>query len=207
MKSTSQTYQQNFTWRTSSTLKILFGIFVLSSFSALAGCGSAKPVNPEPSEAPSNRESSMNSEPMDRRNKASQTKSNFEKAVTLESLAKVKDFLNGPGSGVLVRIPVAIEASPLGVGNCILGVEPTGSDKVEIDLDDSAMGISLADRIRNYPSSDQWKFAMVTGFWNKRTIPNSSTVEPDEVPFQIRDVEPLNASAASNDDLFVEVEK
>lgn len=211
----SQTPRQNFADRTNATLIVMLGVSVLIAFSVLVGCDPGQPAKSETSVAPSSaenstysdNESNMNSEPMDRKNKTPQAKSNFENAVTLERVAEAKEFLNGLGSGKLVRIPVAIEAGPLGVGKCILGVETNGPSQVEIDLDDSAMGISLADRIRDYSSSDQWTFAMVTGYWNKRTIPNLPVAASDEIPFQVRDVEPLDASTTSNHGLFVEVAK
>lgn len=58
-------------------------------------------------------------------------------------------WLEGEGRGEVVQLPVTVSVSPLGMGPAWIGVEPEpGPDALHLRLDDGALGIALADRLR-----------------------------------------------------------
>lgn len=96
----------------------------------------------------------------------------FVDGPALDKPADLLAWFEGDGRGRLVQIPVVVTRSPLGVGPAHIGTraEAPGPDAVRLELDDGAMSVSLADRLREHCAAGQPCAVWVEGIWG-RTVP------------------------------------
>lgn len=87
----------------------------------------------------------------------------FVVAQALSPRAELLAWLDSQAATTLLRVPVELEVSVLGVGGAALGF---GDDRLEVKINDSALGESLADHAQSW-CSDQRTCAMwVWATWN-----------------------------------------
>lgn len=70
-------------------------------------------------------------------------------------------------AGTQFRVPVEIAVSPLGVSGGSLGF---GSDRIEVSLDDSALGIGLSDRARDWCGDSETCAMWLWATWKDGTL-------------------------------------
>lgn len=89
-------------------------------------------------------------------NKTALPKPEFVVARALLPKADLLAWLNQQPASVLLRVPVEIEFSVLGVSGALLGLE---GDRLQVKVNDSALGESLADHAQGW-CPDQSSCAM-----------------------------------------------
>ncbi|MBW2254949.1 MAG: hypothetical protein JRI25_10180 [Deltaproteobacteria bacterium] len=91
----------------------------------------------------------------------------FVDGPALSPSADLVAWFEGDGAGKLVQLPVVVTPSPLGLASGHVGVlpEPPGADALLLKLDDTAMGVSLADKIRGDCPAGQACVIWVEGIW------------------------------------------
>ncbi len=60
--------------------------------------------------------------------------------------ADLVKWFEGEGKGAVVRIPVTVQATPLGIEKAWIGT----TDPLHVRVDDTALGVSLLDRVHQY---------------------------------------------------------
>lgn len=69
----------------------------------------------------------------------------------VEDAEALEAWLRGEGNGQVARVPLWVEVSPLGVSGARVG----GASGVEVRVDDSRLGVGLADRVRSICAGDE----------------------------------------------------
>ena len=93
-------------------------------------------------------------------------------------------WFQGEGSGQRVRVPMVVTPSPLGVstGYIAASAKVPEAEGLSLHLDDSALGIALADRIRTDCPADVPCAVWVEGHFGPTVVslepPGSSTGDP-----------------------------
>jgi len=118
---------------------------------------------------------------------AVKSETQFVEGPALSPSADLVAWFEGAGAGKLVQIPVVVTPSPLGLSSGHIGVrpEPPGADAVPLNLVDTAMGVSLADKIRGDCPDGQACVIWVEGIWGAN-VPDDPFAPPDQHPFSVR---------------------
>lgn len=91
----------------------------------------------------------------------------FEPAQAIASRAALETWLASQSSETLLRVPVELQVSVLGVGGAAVGF---GADRLAVKLDEGALGESLADRAAMWcgegPTCAMWLW----GHWQDGTL-------------------------------------
>lgn len=91
----------------------------------------------------------------------------FEVGPTLAPRAALVAWLDQQGPTAIVRVPVALTVSPLGVTAAAVGA---GADQLALELDEGALGEGLADRAAEFcgdaPTCTMWLW----GHWQAGTL-------------------------------------
>lgn len=103
----------------------------------------------------------------------------FTDGPALAPVARLRAWLDGAGRGALLRVPVVVAVSPLGVAEGHVGVRPgePGPNDLRVHLDDTALGIALADRARSACGSSGWCALWVEGTWLGEQVPGVLATE------------------------------
>lgn len=121
----------------------------------------------------------------------------FVEGPALTPAADLLAWFEGEGEGKLVQVPVVVTPSPLGIGGGHVGgsASAPAEGALHLKLDDTAMSVSLADRLRADCSPGAPCAIWVEGIWGA-TVPNPSPSElglppgpsfgPEKHPFSVR---------------------
>ena len=76
-------------------------------------------------------------------------------------------WLDGEGAGRRLRLPVVIKPSVLGLASGHIGTVAAapGPDAIHVRLDDTAMSVSLADRVRSDCPDGEYSVIWAEGVW------------------------------------------
>ncbi len=92
----------------------------------------------------------------------------------------------------IVKIPVVLRLANDGLRGwqeAYLGTQPMDDeDKIVLRLSDSALGVSLADRIHQYCPTGEWCKLWLTGYWAEDMPTVDKGSDPSKFPFGIRAV-------------------
>ena len=126
-------------------------------------------------------------------------------SALLAWLAKNEKQANGMRRRVRIPVVVFFDDYRLDVSGAFLGVSPDDPSDIALDLDDSALGISLIERLRERCPADQPSCVIrVEGYWGPLVdIPADRT--PPPYPFAVLDVL-AHVHEDSTDDVNVLVE-
>lgn len=91
----------------------------------------------------------------------------FSEGPAVSPASALLAWLEGEGAGRTVRVPVVVVPSPLGLasGYIAASVEVPESEGLAVRLDDSTLGVSLADRLRDDCAYDVPCAIWVEGVW------------------------------------------
>lgn len=108
------------------------------------------------------------------------------------------------GKPPLVRIPVvaSMDEHRLGISSAFLGVSADASNQIALHLDDSALGISMADRLRQRcPEARRSCVIWVEGYWGPLVdLPRDRDATP---PYTFAVLEVLSESPASATNVLI----
>lgn len=89
----------------------------------------------------------------------------FVDGPALSPASAVLAWLDGEGKGQRVQLPFAVVVSPLGVESARLGAPPLADDALSVKLDDTALGVSLADQLGKLCGADGACDVWLEGVW------------------------------------------
>jgi hypothetical protein len=131
----------------------------------------------------------------------------FIPALTIKPYSTLLDWLNNTTNAQprkLLKIPVVItfDSYRLGINNAFIGTSNADIEKdtIFLELDDSAMGISLLNRLRNIcPKTSNTCAVWLVGYWGSlldldALNPPSSSENPEQItkwPFAVREIQEL----------------
>ena len=99
--------------------------------------------------------------------KSAQPKPEFEAAQVIASRAELSAWLGKQAPTTLLRVPVELQVSVMGVSGAAIGF---GAERLEIKVNDSALGESLADRAQEFCGDAETCAMWVWGHWNDGTL-------------------------------------
>ncbi len=121
----------------------------------------------------------------------------FVQGPPLAPRADLLAWLEGDGEGALLQIPVVVHLSPLGIDSAHIGAQADAprDDAVRLKLDDTALGISLAERLREHCSDGDPCIVWLEGQWGATVsgpgpdfaFPGADDA-PEKHPFSVRKV-------------------
>ena len=139
------------------------------------GCGTPAAQPPEPAteealraEQKTNPESSM---------------STFIDGPALSPSTELLEWLKSDGSDQLLKLPVEVSRSVLGVTGGTLG---WGDDALQLKLDDTAMGVGLFDRLPQHCGDEGPCHVWLEGYWGETVPMPDLGPHSDSHPFSVR---------------------
>lgn len=139
----------------------------LAAAALLVACSSTRSApraDPPREAAPAPSDPRSTEPPMDKTAPPTPT---FEPAHALAPADELRAWLDGLDTATLVRLPVELSVSVLGVTGAVVGF---GADPLAIDVDDSALGESLADRASQFCGDAETCAMWVWGHWRAGTL-------------------------------------
>jgi hypothetical protein len=100
-------------------------------------------------------------------NKTARPAPEFAVAQALSPKSELLAWLGAQAATTLLRVPVELEVSVLGVSGAAIGF---GGDRLEVKINDSALGESLADRAEMWCSGQRTCAMWVWATWHDGTL-------------------------------------
>ncbi len=118
----------------------------------------------------------------------------FVEGPSVAAPAALLSWFEGEGAGKRVRVPVVVKPSPLGLSSGYIAANAAVPEAqgLSLQLDDSTLGVSLADRIRSDCEFDVPCLIWIEGQWGSSLgLPSFggplASAGPKRHPFSVRD--------------------